>query len=189
MFVDLSGFTRLTESLMAKGPVGAEELSDVLNHIFQPTVELVYQQGGFIPYFAGDSFTAIFPSATGGLTGALNSAQSILARFSQNRKNPDSILLEHHIGIKIGLSQGEVEWGIVGQRRKGYYFQGDPIDGCAQAQTKANSLEAVADTAFLRLLDPALFEVKDLGEGFYKIAIEEGSTMVRIGSAIFGHRP
>ena len=74
MFVDLSGFTRLTESLMAKGPEGAEELSDVLNHIFQPTVELVYEQGGFIPYFAGDSFTAIFPTGTGGLASTLYSA-------------------------------------------------------------------------------------------------------------------
>ena len=62
MFVDLSGFTRLTETLMQKGAEGAEELSYILNHIFQPTVALVYEQGGFIPYFAGDSFTAIFPN-------------------------------------------------------------------------------------------------------------------------------
>ncbi len=172
MFVDLSGFTRLTESLMAIGPEGAEQLSAVLNHIFQPMVELVYQQGGFIPYFAGDSFTAIFPSVSGGMKGALNCTQSILSRFSQNRENPDSILIEHHIGIKIGLSEGEVEWGIVGRNRKGYYFQGDPIDGCAQAQTRANSLEAVAHIAFLRLLDPAIYEATDLGEGYYKLNID-----------------
>ena len=62
MFVDLSGFTRMTEKLMQKGAAGAEEMSTVLNQIFQPTVTLVYEQGGFIPYFAGDSFTAIFPA-------------------------------------------------------------------------------------------------------------------------------
>ena len=122
MFVDLSGFTRLTESLMAKGPNGAEELSDVLNHIFQPTVALVYQQGGFIPYFAGDSFTAIFPNTAAGiagtgLAGALTSTQIILSRFSREQKSSDTILSEHNIGIKIGLSEGLVEWGIVGQHR------------------------------------------------------------------------
>jgi class 3 adenylate cyclase len=53
MFVDLSGFTRMTEKLMQKGAAGAEEMSTVLNQIFQPTVTLVYEQGGFIPYFAG----------------------------------------------------------------------------------------------------------------------------------------
>jgi class 3 adenylate cyclase len=177
MFVDLSGFTRLTESLMAKGPNGAEELSDVLNHIFQPTVALVYQQGGFIPYFAGDSFTAIFPNTAAGiagtgLAGALTSTQIILSRFSREQKSSDTILSEHNIGIKIGLSEGLVEWGIVGQHRKGYYFQGDPIDSCAQAQTRANSLEAVIDTQFLRLLNPSLYEAKDLGEGYFNLKVD-----------------
>jgi len=183
MFVDLSGFTRLTESLMAKGHEGAEELSDVLHHIFQPTVELVYQQGGFIPYFAGDSFTAIFPNAPGGvagagLAGALTSVQIILSRFSREQKSLDSILSAHNIGIKIGLSEGEVEWGIVGQHRKGYYFQGDPIDCCAQAQTRANSLEAVADTQFLRLLDPKVYEATDLGEGYFNLKVDLEQSIV-----------
>lgn len=179
MFVDLSGFTRLTESLMAKGPTGAEELSDVLNHIFQPTVELVYREGGFIPYFAGDSFTAIFPGnpqqpdTKVGLNGALFSAQAILERFSQNKKDPDSILEQHHIGIKIGLSFGEVEWGIVGRKRKGYYFQGEPIDGCAKAQTLAKSLEAVADPLFLRLLDPKVYAATAIEDGFFRLQLTD----------------
>jgi len=169
MFVDLSGFTRLTESLMAIGPEGAEELSEVLNYIFQPTVELVYQRGGFIPYFAGDSFTAIFPSEHPDGPHVVATAKSILARFEKEQNDPKSILSEHKIGIKIGLSEGKVEWGIVGQRRKGFYFQGNPVDGCAQAQTRANSLEAVTDTAFLRLLDPSQFPAEDLGDGFYTL--------------------
>lgn len=169
MFVDLSGFTRLTESLMAIGPEGAEALSEVLNYIFQPTVELVYERGGFIPYFAGDSFTAIFPSDHPDGPHVVATAKSILARFEKEQKDPKSILSEHNIGIKIGLSEGKVEWGIVGQRRKGFYFQGAPMDGCAQAQTRANSLEAVADAAFLRLLDPAHFAAQALGDGFYTL--------------------
>ncbi|MDX1911863.1 MAG: adenylate/guanylate cyclase domain-containing protein [Saprospiraceae bacterium] len=171
MFVDLSGFTRLTESLMAKGPEGAEELSGVLNHIFQPTVTLVYQQGGFIPYFAGDSFTAIFPTERSNAVRVVATARAILSRFKGQQENPDSILSEHNIGIKIGLSEGMVEWGIVGKNRKGYYFRGDPIDGCAQAQTRAGSLEAVADTHFLRLLDPAIYEARVLGEGFFQMSV------------------
>ncbi len=90
MFVDLSGFTRLTEKLMQKGPEGAEELSYILNHIFQPTVKLVYGQGGFIPYFAGDSFTAIFPggdpAAPGGAEKVLQTAQSALLRFAREQQ-------------------------------------------------------------------------------------------------------
>ena len=62
MFVDISGFTPLTERLMKSGSHGAEELTGILNDLFSPLVALVYASGGFIPYFAGDAFTAIFPS-------------------------------------------------------------------------------------------------------------------------------
>ena len=178
MFVDLSGFTRLTETLMRKGPEGAEELSYVLNHIFQPTVALVYRQGGFIPYFAGDSFTAIFPNGHGGAanteaiaiaTKVLQAAQSTLHRFVRAQEEEDSLLGEHHIGIKIGLSEGEVEWGIVGNQHKAYYFRGLPIEGCSQAQVRANSLEMVCDERFAAYLYPLGLTAEDLGDGYLRI--------------------
>lgn len=200
MFVDLSGFTRLTEKLMQKGPEGAEDLSYALNHIFQPTVSLVYQQGGFIPYFAGDSFTAIFPTLPGGGEKAsspnsrekvegttfspppgspggtalrvLETAQSTLHRFISDKKEEDSLLSDYNIGIKIGLSEGEVEWGIVGDKLRGYYFRGVPIEGCSQAQVRACSLEIVADDRFIKFVDPEKIESQSLGDGFYKLNLE-----------------
>ena len=142
MFADLSGFTRLTDRLMRHGTEGAEELSEVLNHIFQPTVALVYEQGGFIPYFAGDSFTAIFPfnnnqEAQVAALRVIHTARSMISRFEREQADPGSVLSEHQIGLKVGLSAGEVHWGIVGDRRKAYYFRGAPIDACAESQTKA----------------------------------------------------
>lgn len=178
MFVDLSGFTHMTETLMEKGSEGAEELSEALNHIFQPTVALVYRQGGFIPYFAGDSFTAIFPAkASEGIKvqalKALETAEAILKRFGEDLKDPDSVLQEHSIGIKIGLSSGQVEWGIVGNRRKGYYFRGSAINGCAQAQVYARSLEVVCDDAFLPHLSAFDLDYEPVAQGFYKINAEQ----------------
>ncbi len=144
---------------MQHGPEGAEELSDVLNHIFQPTVSLVYAHGGFIPYFAGDSFTAIFPihdtaEAPFIAQKVLQTAQAMLTRFEREQADENSILSEHHIGLKVGLSEGDVHWGIVGDKRKAYYFRGAPIDLCAEAQTKANHLEMVGDRQLLALPAP-----------------------------------
>jgi len=51
----------MTETFMERGNEGAEELSIILNRVFEPMVSLVYRKNGFIPYFAGDAFTAIFP--------------------------------------------------------------------------------------------------------------------------------
>ncbi|MCC7504083.1 MAG: tetratricopeptide repeat protein [Saprospiraceae bacterium] len=183
MFIDLSGFTRLTEKLMRQGGAeGAEELSKTLNYIFQPTVQLVYEQQGFIPYFAGDSFTAIFPYENGQPGSAAETAQlalrviltaqATLRRFISNQEEEDSLLAEHNIGIKIGLSEGEVEWGIVGNRRKSYYFRGHPIEGCAQAQMRACSLEVVCDERFLTWLESVGISGSSLGDGFYRVNLD-----------------
>lgn len=174
MFADLSGFTRLTDKLMQHGPEGAEELSAVLNHIFQPTVALVYAHGGFIPYFAGDSFTAIFPiqdsaEAPHIARKVLQTAQAMLTRFEHEQADENSILSEHHIGLKVGLSEGDVYWGIVGGKRKSYYFRGAPIDLCAEAQTKANHLEMVGDGQLLRFLHPDFVDSEAIDDRFFKL--------------------
>ena len=46
LFIDLSGFTSLTETLMKQGKEGAEQLSFHLNSIFEPLVNLVYCEIG-----------------------------------------------------------------------------------------------------------------------------------------------
>ncbi len=143
MCVDLSGFTPLTETLMRQGSPGAEHLSNILNEIFGPLVSLVYNQGGFIPCFAGDAFVAIFPESGDG-SQALGAVQAaVLARkFFKDKK---SRFGDFTIGIKIGLSCGEVEWGIVGREHKAFYFRGEPIDGCSACQSRAGEGEILAD--------------------------------------------
>ncbi len=188
LFVDLSGFTRLTERLMRRGAEGAEELSYVLNHIFQPTVRLVYEQGGFIPYFAGDSFTALFPIAQQETpaevaTRVLHTSQTTLQRFVHEQQLGDSVTAEHQIGIKIGLSAGEVEWGIVGQRRKGFYFRGTPIEASALAQTCALSLEVLCDASFLALGVEDARSVDEREGGYFSL------DMTRVPLASMGVSP
>jgi predicted ATPase/class 3 adenylate cyclase len=143
MFIDLSGFTPLTEGLMHKGHRGAEQLSEILNEIFAPLVELVYARGGFIPYFAGDAFTAIFSMDDPEITARhfLKTAIYVRNLFSQREFK----FGDFTIGLKIGLSCGEVEWGIVGVQHKSYYFRGRAIDSCANAQTKARNQDIILD--------------------------------------------
>ncbi len=174
--MDISGFTRLTEKLMQIGPEGAEELSTALNHIFEPTVSAVYEHGGFIPYFAGDSFTAIFPL---GEMGASREAQKVfdlvcttLGRFLES-DHTDPLFLEHKIGVKIGISAGDVDWGIVGNRRKAFYFMGEAVEGCSQAQVQAKKSQAVCDQQFLRLLPPNAVAVRELEQGYFRLKIED----------------
>jgi len=168
MFIDLSGFTPLTETLMGKGSRGVEKLSNILNEIFAPLVRMVYARGGFIPYFAGDAFTAIFPARNTAITPLefVQTAQQVRHFFS----NRDFRFDEFTIGLKIGLSWGRVEWGIVGDQHKSYYFRGAPIDNCAECQTKANNQDIVLDDALFQLLrSSSLVELEQIADGFYRI--------------------
>jgi predicted ATPase len=147
MFVDLSGFTSLTDNLMQQGNEGADKLSQILNHIFEPLVHLVYQRGGFIPYFAGDAFTAVFPVNPGDpmqTPHVLQTARKLAAGYESRVPVMDGSE-EIHIGIKLGISKGRVEWGIVGKEQKAFYFRGEPIDACADCQSRADQLEIVLD--------------------------------------------
>lgn len=61
LFVDLSGFTPFTNTLLQHRRDGAEVLSDTLARLFRPMIGAVYAAGGFISHFAGDAFLALFP--------------------------------------------------------------------------------------------------------------------------------
>lgn len=136
MFVDLSGFTPLTETLMGKGPAGAEELSGILKVLFEPLVHQVYAHGGFIPYFAGDAFTAIFPDEDDTTVASfMEAALQVQAFFETHAYQFGGF----NIGVKIGLSVGNVEWGIVGQNAHAFYFRGGPIDNAAVGQDLAKN--------------------------------------------------
>jgi predicted ATPase/class 3 adenylate cyclase len=178
MFVDLSGFTPLTEALMGKGSRGAEELSIILKDIFEPLVEVVYTHGGFIPYYAGDAFTAIFPQADDLDLGVfMHGALSVRDLFKQRSYKFGAF----QIGVKIGLSYGTVEWGIVGRYHRAFYFRGDPVDEAALCQDLAkNHASSIAlGKKLLKLLPPDL-EVIPVNEDFFCLGPQVKAQEVRL---------
>jgi len=159
LFIDLSGFTSLTETLMKQGKEGAEQLSSHLNGIFEPLVNLVYCEGGFIPYFAGDSFTAIFPKSSDQDTPeVLIKTAGLLRDFFQKNGIRKTRFGNFNFGIKIGLGEGDVEWGIVGNKQKSFYFRGVAINAAAQSQYNAEEQEIILNenfkTKFEKFLPP-----------------------------------
>lgn len=142
--VDLSGFTKLTEDLMRQGSQGAEALSVILNEIFEPLVELVYRRGGFIPYFAGDAFTAVFPLPVDPLHALhlLHTADEARRIFHGGDHRFGG---QYTIGIKSGIGQGIIEYGIVGEKTKAFYFRGPAINAAADCQSLANDQDIVID--------------------------------------------
>src|SRR5258708_38934773 len=61
-FADVSGFTRLTESLASAGIVGTERLGSRLNATFGSMIELIVDSGGEIGAFPGAAGIASWPA-------------------------------------------------------------------------------------------------------------------------------
>ena len=167
IFVDLSGFTPLTETLMKEGNEGAEELSNSLNNIFEPMVRLVYQNKGFIPYFAGDAFTGVFEHTKDPIE-IIQTACQLRALFVREGIKKTRFG-DFEIGIKIGISFGEVRWGVVGESLKAFYFRGPAINGCAAAEHYASGQEIILDRFFLEKMPAQKYSLEDLGSGYKKL--------------------
>ncbi len=167
MSIDLSGFTPLTDALMQMGNRGAEKLSNILNQVFGPLVEQVYVRGGFIPYFAGDAFVAIFPGAredTSALA-LIDAAQSVRDLFQEREYKFNNFT----IGLKIGLAFGQVQWGIVGEQDKAYYFRGPAIDNCNFCQTIARNQQIIIDKALYQQIDHNEVDLTPVSEECYRL--------------------
>lgn len=151
LFVDISGFTAITNVFMRQGKEGGEAMADMMQAVFDPLVQAVYTQGGFITGFAGDAFTAVFPTDTPREPHAFYRVLTAAVTMQQYlRDNPtqQTSYGDFHFSIKIGLAEGSVEWGIVGEHdfedmahlgefTHAFYFRGTAIDGCAEAEQQA----------------------------------------------------
>ncbi len=146
MFIDISGFTPMTRKLMTHGKEGAEVLNYILNIVFKPVINAVYDNGGDITSFEGDAFMAIFGGNNGDIA-----AEQILSLFKKfgHQKTKFGIF---DLSVKIGVSHGEVEWGIVGSdEHKTWYFRGEGIDGAVRAEKRCgkNQISATGGWTFL----------------------------------------
>lgn len=165
LFADISGFSAMTDALMAHGQHGAEVLAGVMRSAFTPLFHSVYGQGGFIATRAGDAFTALFPLEDDEAQRALAAAWSIQKRAAEQPSHA-TVYGAFAVSVKVGLALGEVNWGIVNSkdgRRAIYYFQGSAIDGCAGAEHHARAGEVILEAGLAQRLQDFV-EVEEVAD-------------------------
>ena len=137
LFVDISGFTALTERLAQKGAIGVEELTTHLNAYFGQLIELIIAHKGDIFKFAGDAMLAIWPAESMSLDLATYcAAQCALAILNNLGKyQAANTELRLHMGIGAGKLQEFYIGGLNG--RWEYLVAGEPIAQVGLAETAA----------------------------------------------------
>lgn len=114
LWADLSGFTTLTNTLVAKlGPrQGADELAIHLNQIYTAIIAPVEGHGGSVIDFSGDAINCWFDADDG--TQAVSAARAMQIAFQPFEQLQLSSTEKISLGIKIAIARGPVRRFRVG---------------------------------------------------------------------------
>ncbi|HEX6676917.1 MAG TPA: tetratricopeptide repeat protein [Actinomycetes bacterium] len=152
LIADIAGFTPMSASLAASGPYGAEELSDLLNAVFNRIAGLVGGYGGTVAKFAGDAVTVVFPvGERPPATAARRAAQCALdlraamGDFHAVTTRAGTFAL----ATRAGVGAGRVLLAVVGDQavRLEHLVAGDAVDRAAAAVRHAGPGEVAVDGA------------------------------------------
>jgi len=162
MFLDLSGFSTMTDALMQHGQHGAEVLAGLMHGVFDPLVESVFDYGGKIVGFAGDGILALYPvepDIRSTALRALTSAGVIQKRFKENPVR-QTVYGKFSVSAKIGLASGSVSWGILRSTngdQATYYFRGRVVDESAEAEHHAKAGDILLTPEMWKFLQEEIY--------------------------------
>jgi class 3 adenylate cyclase/tetratricopeptide (TPR) repeat protein len=103
-FVDISGFTALSERLSGLGKAGAEELTDVIDSRFASLLAVAYEYGGGLLKFGGDALLLLFSGADHAARAARAAFEmrATLRTIGRVSTAAGSVTLRMHVGIHSG---------------------------------------------------------------------------------------
>lgn len=140
LFVDVAGFTPLTDRLGAIGSRGTEELSQLMRHFFGAVVNTLLDRGGDPIAFGGDALTIVFdgppPRALAAATAAADEIQQLAVQTAGTSTSAGPVTL----ATRIGIARGQVATAIAGSARRAvpvHLGSGLDLAVAAEAQTEA----------------------------------------------------
>jgi predicted ATPase/class 3 adenylate cyclase len=174
-FVDISGFTALTERLARRGKIGAELLRDILDGVLISLLDEAYVWGAGLVKWGGDALLLLFdgPEHPERAVRAAWEMQRTIDRVGRIRTGGTTSMLR----MSIGISSGPLEFFLAGSVHRELAVVG-PV------ATEAVSMEAIADAGEVALspvlaglLDPACVGAR-----------KEGAFLLRAAPAVAAWR-
>lgn len=161
-FVDISGFTLLTEKLGQRGPAGAEELTRIINTYFAQLIDLIHAHGGEIIKFAGDALLALWPVRAIADPRFASPLHEATYRATQcglvviEKLNHYLVMENWYLYLKVGLGAGQVLAVNVGGKFKRWEFlvTGAPLSQMTLAEKTAQRGEVTLAPEAWALIAP-----------------------------------
>jgi class 3 adenylate cyclase/tetratricopeptide (TPR) repeat protein len=135
-FIDISGFTAMSERLSSLGKAGAEEVTEVMNATFAALLGVAYAQGGGLLKFGGDALLLLYE-------GDEHSARAARAAFEMRRTlraigRPRTSAGAVQLKMHAGLHSGRFQFFLVGESHRELLISGP-------AATQTVEMEATSE--------------------------------------------
>ena len=147
LFVDISGFTKMSERLARHGKVGAEEVTDVLGGVFARLLAVAYGEDGSLLKFGGDALLLWF-SGDGHAVRAATAAHSMRATL-RSIGRLDTTAGKVVLRMSSGVNSGSFHFFLVGESHRELIVAGPAASRTVLMESTANAGEILVsrDTA------------------------------------------
>lgn len=154
LFVDVSGFTRLTERLSRLGARGSEQLSEIVDACFGRMTSRVGELGGDVIAYAGDAMLAMWPAAS---ERELERATCLAAQAALRAQADQAIgedVASEALRLRASVACGPLDLVEVGgvDGRWQYLVSGTPLAAVFEADARAGPGDVTLAPAAARLL-------------------------------------
>lgn len=154
VFVDVSGFTRLSERLAKLGRIGAEELTDVIGSCFAHLLEIAYAEGGGLLKFGGDALLILF-------SGPSHAERACRAAIGMRARLRDVGRVETPGGrvrlrMSVGVHSGQFLLFVVGSSHRELVITGPAATQTVIMEGTADAGEIVVSPATASRLPPSV---------------------------------
>jgi class 3 adenylate cyclase/tetratricopeptide (TPR) repeat protein len=139
VFVDISGFTRLSERLSRRGREGAEHLVEAINSCFAVVLAEAYANGGSLLKFGGDALLLWFEGAEHSLRACASAfaMRQTLRRVSPVKAGGTDVALR----MSVGVHSGSFDTFLVGGSHREYMLAGPAASTVVAMESAASSGE------------------------------------------------
>jgi class 3 adenylate cyclase/tetratricopeptide (TPR) repeat protein len=161
-FVDISGFTKLSEKLATHGKIGAEALTETIDRCFVELLGLASENGGQLIKFGGDALLLLFT----GDDQAVRACRAVVEMRRALRDVGRQRVLDHRVVLRmsVGVHSGDFDFFLVGQSHRELMVTGPAATMTVMMEATAEAGEILVSEATAGLLPPeSLGERK--GEG------------------------
>ncbi len=144
-YIDLSGFTALSEKLARRGRIGAEELTEALNYVFAKMLGVAYDRGGSLLKFGGDALLLVFTGSDHPIQ-ACSAAVEMQAVLREARSHETSAG-RLHLKMSVGLHSGTIHLFRVGESHKELILTGPAASMTTELEETAVAGEILISSA------------------------------------------